>query len=423
MHSCLSVEAAVTHRRCEPETLVARQDGQIAPVALFGILIASAVLALMFNASQKVTARSLVANAADAAAYSGAVWTARHLNFMAYTNRAMIANHAAVGHFVSYVSWIRYIDDSVTYMDRVAQWIPYIGQYVDFVEQVAGEVRDATERAAHVAVPAIDEWNAIFRAAQLETQASLASGHLQDLMARTASAYDPAIRVNDDADLGTMPPELRAMLEAQLIAQLATVPAFIQRYAAGADRNSLQELVGVSLQGNADLKHWISGERGWRENLLAAQIRKRGWSTSMQGSSNADWKASDDLQHRRRDVAGWKRWQRIGDQTSTASASEFASDYAGVPAYYNLAGAPGSHALSIFALATLRQARVATTALSGMSADAYPIVVAAVARVEFRRPDAGAFTKLTGKRQEYANLFNPFWEAHLAPIESALEHQ
>src|SRR5687768_1271021 len=77
------------------------QRGQIAPVALFGVLIASAVLVVMFNTGQKVTERSQVANAADAAAYSGAVWTARHLNFMAYTNRAMIANHAAVGHFVS----------------------------------------------------------------------------------------------------------------------------------------------------------------------------------------------------------------------------------------------------------------------------------------------------------------------------------
>ena len=78
-----------------------RQRGQIAPVALFGVLIASATLVMMYNTGQKVTEKSQVANAADAAAYSGAVWTARHLNFMAYTNRAMIANHAAVGHFVS----------------------------------------------------------------------------------------------------------------------------------------------------------------------------------------------------------------------------------------------------------------------------------------------------------------------------------
>ena len=146
------------------------------PSPLFGVLIASAALMLMYNTGQKVTEKSQVANAADAAAYSGAVWTARHLNFMAYTNRAMIANHAAVGHVVSYVSWIRYIDDSIAYIDRITQFIPYVGQYVDMVEQIAGQVRDVTERAANIVVPAIDGWNANFRAAQTRSAGLAGAG-------------------------------------------------------------------------------------------------------------------------------------------------------------------------------------------------------------------------------------------------------
>src|SRR5262245_57605440 len=58
------------------------QRGQILPLAAFGILIAGAALVMMYNAGQKVTEKSLVANAADAAAYSAGVWTARHLNYM-----------------------------------------------------------------------------------------------------------------------------------------------------------------------------------------------------------------------------------------------------------------------------------------------------------------------------------------------------
>src|SRR5687768_4017385 len=166
-----------------------RHRGQIAPVALFGVLITSAVLVVMFNTGQKVTERSQVANAADAAAYSGAVWTARHLNFMAYTNRAMIANHAAVGHFISYVSWVRYINDSLQAIDRVTQWIPYVGQYVDLAEQISAQVRDATEQAAQITVPLIDGWNTNLRAAQVEAQASLALRNLQALMAQTAMSY------------------------------------------------------------------------------------------------------------------------------------------------------------------------------------------------------------------------------------------
>lgn len=213
-----------------------RQLGQIAPVALFGVLIASATLMLMYNTGQKVTEKSQVANAADAAAYSGAVWTARHLNFMAYTNRAMIANHAAVGHAVSYVSWIRYIDDSIGYVDHITQFIPYVGQYVDMVEEIAGQVRDVAERTAAIMIPAIDGWNDNFRAAQIEAQASLALNNLNELMQQTARSWDPAIRVNDRDEFDEMPGELRATVELQLMAQLASVPGFVERYT---DRKSV----------------------------------------------------------------------------------------------------------------------------------------------------------------------------------------
>jgi hypothetical protein len=390
--------------------------GQIAPVALFGVLITSAVLVVMFNTGQRVTERSLVANAADAAAYSGAVWTARHLNFMAYTNRAMIANHVAVGHFVSYVSWIRYIDDSLDAIDRVTQWIPYVGQYVDLAQQISAQVRDATEQAAQITVPVIDGWNTTLRTAQIEAQTSLALSNLQALMAQTAMTYDADIRVNDENALARMPDELRALFETQMIAQMAAVPAFVQRYSAGRDGSAMQELVTASLRSDSDLQRWISGERGWRENLLAAQIRKRGSTTASQSANGADWRAEDQLQFRTHSLFGWHSWRRVGDRVSTASAREFDSDYSGVPAYYNVAGQPRDASILIGVIATKSQSNVATADLLGMSSTTAPIAVAAVARVEFRRPGGSAFATLGEHRHEYANLFNPFWEAKLAPV-------
>ncbi|HEY0684434.1 MAG TPA: pilus assembly protein TadG-related protein [Steroidobacter sp.] len=393
-----------------------RPRGQIAPVALFGVLISSAVLVVMFNTGQKVTERSHVANAADAAAYSGAVWTARHLNFIAYGNRAMIANHLAVGHFVSYVSWVRYLNDSLAAIDRVTQWIPYVGQYVDMAEQISAQVRDVTEQSAEIAIPAIDAWNANIRAAQAEAHASLAFRNLQSLMSQTGLAYDPHILINDRDALSRMPEELRALLEAQLLTQSAAVPAFIQRYSAGRDGEALQQLVNASVRGNADLQRWIAGERGWRENLLAVQLRKRGTTAHSQTANGADWGAADQLQYRTRGLFGWHSWRRIGDRVSTASAREFASDYAGVPALYNVSGQPGDMSLRIAAIATKAQTRVATADLLGMSASDHPLAVTALARVEFRRPRGSAFASLGERRHEYANLFNPFWEAKLAPI-------
>ena len=390
--------------------------GQIAPVALFGVLIASSVLAMMFNTGQKVTERSQVANAADAAAYSGAVWTARHLNFMAYTNRAMIANHAAVGHFISYVSWIRYINDSLEAIDRVTQWIPYVGQYIDLAQQISAEVRDATEQAAQVAVPVVDAWNANLRAAQAEVQASLALRNLQQLMSQTARTYDDDMRINDSDALSRMPAELRALFESQMAVQLAAVPTFVQRYTTERDDHSMRQLLDASLRTNNDLQRWVAGERGWRENLLALQLRKRGSTSMSQTASGSDWRAQDQLQYRTRSLFGWHNWRRIGDRVSTASAREFDSDYAGVPGYYNVAGEPGDASLRIGVVATKSQARVATADLMSMTSAPDPLAVAAVARVEFRRPRGSAFASIGERQHEYANLFNPFWEAKLAPV-------
>lgn len=409
------------HRTRTARAPVAGQRGQIAPVALFGVLIASAVLILMYNAGQKITEKSQIANAADAAAYSGAVWTARHLNFMAYTNRAMIANHAAVGHFVSYVSWIRYVDDTIDFIDRITQFIPYVGQYVDVVQQIADEVRKATDRTAQITVPSIDGWNSNFRAAQVEAQASLALNNLNDLMQRTAQSWDAAIRINDRSALAAMPDTLRSAIELQLLGQLASVPMFVKRFSASGDDGAVQELISASLTSNDDMKRWISGERGWRENLILAQIRKQGGTTTYQNADGADWQASDQLRFRTRGAFSWHSWRRIGTKVSRASATEFDSDYQGVPAYYNISGAPGDHSLRIAVIASKRQSAVNTRASFGMDANAQPLAVAAMARIEFHRPVGSAFAALGSRQHEYANLFNPFWDARLVAIDAGLE--
>jgi hypothetical protein len=396
------------------------QSGQIAPLALFGVLITSAVLVLMFNTGQKVTEKSHLTNAADAAAYSGAVWTARHLNFMAYTNRAMIANHAAVGHFVSYVSWVRYIDDSIGYVDRVTQWIPYVGQYVDAVEQVAQQVRMAAEQSARVVVPGVDAWNANLRAAQMEVHASLLLQNLQDVMQQTARGYDPNIRINDRGELSSMPAEIRTLLETQMLAELGALGTFLNRHTPASDRGSVNELITASVRATPDLQRWLSGERGWRENLLVVQLRKLGSTSHVQDARGADWRASDQLQHRTRSLFGWRSWRRIGDRTSTASAREFDRDYGGVSHYYNLAGQPAEQSLQIAAIATKRQSQVATASVLGMDSASPPMAAAAVARVRFRRPDDGSFVSIGAQRAEYSNLFNPFWDASLAAAEVEL---
>jgi len=395
---------------------IRRQRGQIAPIALFGILIASAVLVVMYNTGHKITEKSHLTNAADAAAYSGAVWTARHLNFMAYTNRAMVANHVGVGHFVSYVSWVRYIDETIDFIEDFARYIPYAGQYVSMVENIIAEIREFTEESAEFAIPTMDTWNATYRAAQLEAQASLALDNLTEVMRRTAQAYDPNIRINDRGELGALPSELRGVLEARVLSQMYEVATFVERYTADDDDGAIQELIEASMRVDANTTRWIAGERGWRFNSLLRQFRKQGSTSHSQSENSADWEATDRLQTRQRRLFGWSRWSNIGP-SADASASEFDDEYEGVPSYYNVAGRPGFHGLTIAAIATRRQQSVAERDFreigrTGVAAGGHAVMTAmAAARVSFRRPTIGVPS--LGRATEYSNLFNPFWEAHL----------
>lgn len=79
-----------------------KQKGQSLVLGLVLALVASVTLFLVFNSGRAVNEKINLVNAADAAAYSGAQIAARQLNFMAYTNRAMIANEVSIGHVFSY---------------------------------------------------------------------------------------------------------------------------------------------------------------------------------------------------------------------------------------------------------------------------------------------------------------------------------
>lgn len=111
-----------------------RQKGY---AAVFSIVLFSA-LALsflaMFNSGQITSHKIKLQNAVDAASYSTAVVVSRELNFMAYTNRAMVANQVAVGQVVGMVSWLKMMKEAsvnIHQVTKLVSWIPIIGQIIE----------------------------------------------------------------------------------------------------------------------------------------------------------------------------------------------------------------------------------------------------------------------------------------------------
>lgn len=81
------------------------QHGQsIVLVMLFtGVLLLSVVL--LYDTGQLSREKMELQNAADALAYSDAVLEARALNFIAYTNRAKVANEVFIGQLTAFETW------------------------------------------------------------------------------------------------------------------------------------------------------------------------------------------------------------------------------------------------------------------------------------------------------------------------------
>lgn len=78
---------------------------------VFGLLflaVSIITLLILYNQGQLVRNRIQVENAADAAVYSQAKLAARNQNFIAYTNRAMVANEVSIGQMVALLSWAKH---------------------------------------------------------------------------------------------------------------------------------------------------------------------------------------------------------------------------------------------------------------------------------------------------------------------------
>jgi len=91
-----------------PSIFLRRQKGQAMVFSLLFMAVCIMTLLILYNQGQLVKNRVQIENAADAAVYSQAKLAARNLNFIAYTNRAMVANEVSIGQMVALLSWAKH---------------------------------------------------------------------------------------------------------------------------------------------------------------------------------------------------------------------------------------------------------------------------------------------------------------------------
>jgi len=100
-------------RRLSPQK---QQFGQAMVFVVLFLGVVTLSLVFLYKAGKITSEKMQLQNAADAAAYSVSLTEARDLNFMAYTNRAMVANEVAIGQLVGMASWATHWESFGSYL-------------------------------------------------------------------------------------------------------------------------------------------------------------------------------------------------------------------------------------------------------------------------------------------------------------------
>jgi hypothetical protein len=419
---------------------------------------------VVFNVGQTTNAKMRAMNAADATAYSGALWEARTLNLQAYLNRAMVANEVAIAQSVSLRSWIEYLQNFVNHINDVSEFIPYVGEVTTALADALTEIDDVTQEVLPVAESALRLLNTATFDAELVVNdagpivaANLAS-NVATANGATISAGGDALMLADAAkwanftqtykkSTGVVPSDGRTRLR-QVV--LDSRDGFTQTR----DWHIGSPLVEFEFkkQGGSDLLGFDSWKgldssqldtvyipiKGWKVKVPIGWGGAQAYSTERNGygqnGTGNDWTSVDG-----------KLAVKVSDQSPNASAYKGSTAAAAFPDYRDIANmnrlpAPQKVAdvhLPFAVEVLINKAAVNTSDNNSATSMHHPTTVLPDGTVvdhhsNFASGDKGVFalaqacvrfsrpygaTRAGGL--EYPSLFNPYWRASLATISKA----
>jgi hypothetical protein len=400
---------------------------------------------IAFNSGQVLNQKQRLINTVDAAAYSGAVWQTRTLNFESYMNRAMVANEVAIAQSVSMRSWIEYMDVTLSNISTVTSWIPYVNAATRAISRVWAGINRGVQPVLGVAEGAISALNnqVLSNAQQLVHVGAFAAS--RDIANQTITAND-----RQNAPSGAQ----NALLARNSVAWLRLTSNY-----AGNQRTRNRDVVLRSRDG-------FSANRSSRfapvPASLVVQLRKHG-GTDMIGFD--EWRGMDTFaMHNRRSVifgrwretlpVGWGGAQnhprnsrsrgqgfhggtyrenpntsRLADGVRTRNPYRQTS-YQGLARTRDISNPNRRDDRTLeFVVEAQRGAANVETSDTALNAGEVPLWTGAMAnhrpnlhngqmyalgqaQVYFMRPEG----RRDGRR-EFPSLYNPYWQTRLAPVD------
>jgi hypothetical protein len=420
-----------------------RASGQALVMGLVVLFMGTITLFYLFSTGQISADKQRVTNAADAAAYSAALWRARVLNYDAYSNRAMIANEVAIAQTLTLTSETQYLknlafclaqqpsdDNGVTCSANIA----YLGYFFPWIKAAFAAAGDLLSANDGILKPV--------SSGEVEARSNI----MNRALSLSQTVLDAS--TNFEAVQQTIVKQVTTANDAHFTAAVlpdtfAGPGGFTKKYT-GNDRIRTATLV----RGGLDE---YSKSRGFDAGLCFAgfgiEFSKRGGTTL--DSSLDRWEAADALSewdpasfgcHKTEKPMGWGDRQASGgtsDQdTGNVKDNPKALGYARESTYQpsgyigiqpfrdlNYAGLNGSdpqvkNPTAVLGVVThlgganLRTANTLNIGVGRLrmteNLDKNELSSVAAAEVYFQRPVPRADGKV-----EYPSLFNPYWQARL----------
>lgn len=169
--------------------MLSNNRGNVLPYVVALLFVTAFSAQYVFNAFKVTNESTRMQNTADASAYSVATVFAQNNNFVALSNRSLVANQVTMAQVVTMVSWTRMTATMASTVNDIGQYIPYVSAVTNYIDQIAQNARGVVESIAPAITKVIAAYIRSISFIQ-QTATPLASVIAQDILGEVVESND-----------------------------------------------------------------------------------------------------------------------------------------------------------------------------------------------------------------------------------------